>query len=202
MWRLIGKLPRKATVAISGGADSVAILHFLAKDGKRDIEAAMFDHGTGMQEKTASIVKELCDSLNVPLHIGVIEQEKPTRKSQEEFWRDARYEWLEKFDTVVTGHNLDDVMETYLMGCCHGVPKIIPYRRNNVVRPFMAVSHEEFVSYCEKNNLRYYDDPSNKDERFDRTKVRYGLKKEVENINQGFRSMMKRKVLSSYSSVG
>lgn len=198
MWRLLSKLPQECIVAVSGGADSIAVLHFLAKDNKRKIKAAMYDHNTGMHSQTLPIVKKLCDELNVELVQGFLIDEKPKQKSPEEFWRDKRYEWLESFDVpVITGHNLDDTIETYLWSCCNGNPRLIPATRNNIIRPFLAVSHQEMVEYCNKNNLKYFDDPANKNKKYARARVRYGLKQEAEKVNSGFRNMIKRMIIKN-----
>ncbi len=202
MWHLTTHIPDDCIVAISGGADSVAILHFISRSRKK-VSAAIFDHGTGLHSTTFPMVKELCDKLGIELFVGTISDIDHGKKSPEEHWRDERYKWLESFNKpIITGHNLDDNIETYLWSFANGNAKFIPNIRNDIVyRPFLAVSHQEMVDYCVKNNLQYHDDPSNKDEKYTRSKVRYGLKPEIEKINPGFRNMIKRKILSGKDNI-
>ena len=202
MWRLTTTIPNECVVAISGGADSVAILHFI-KRSHRKVSAAIFDHGTGLHDITYPIVKKMCDEMGVELFVGKISDTDNGKKSPEEHWRDERYRWLESLGKpVITGHNLDDNIETYLWSFANGNAKFIPSVRNQIVlRPFLAVSHEEMVEYCVKNNLQYHDDPSNKDFKYTRSKVRYGLKPEIEKINPGFRNMIKRKILNGENNI-
>ena len=69
MLKVLGKLPRDVTVAVSGGPDSMAILDFLSNN--HNVTAAYFDHGTSFGTKCKSFVKEFCESRDIDLVVGV-----------------------------------------------------------------------------------------------------------------------------------
>ena len=62
--------------------------------------------------------------------------------------------------------NLDDCLEWYLFTSLHGNGRLIPYRRGNVIRPFLTTPKSSFVRWCEKNSVEYLTDPGNYDEKF------------------------------------
>lgn len=197
MWRLTSKIPNKVAVAVSGGPDSMALLHFVSQSREREVFAATFDHNTGMACRSLPVIKELCKALDVTLLSGKIKNEKPKDQSPEEFWRNERYAWLDSLDMpVITGHNLDDVVETYLWSALNGTPKLIPVKRNNVIRPLLAVTKKEILEYCEKHSINYVIDPSNTDRNYTRAKVRNDLIPVALTINPGLFNMIKRKVLN------
>jgi tRNA(Ile)-lysidine synthase len=197
MFQLTTKLPEDCIVAVSGGADSMALLHFVTQNRKRKVGAAIFDHGTGFFEKSSPLVLDFCANKDIPVYIGRIGRDKLAEESWEEYWRNERYEFLRGFEKpVLVGHNLDDVVETYLWSALNGEPRLIPSENGQIRRPFLSVTHDELVQYCIRNNVNYIDDPSNKDFRYKRTQIRYGLKREALKVHEGFYSVIRRKVCS------
>ncbi len=196
MWRLTTKIPNELVVALSGGPDSMALLHFVSQSRKRKVTAAVFDHDTGMFEKAMPVIEELCKNLEVPIVTGKIQSEKPKGKSPEEHWRDERYAWLDSLDMpILTGHNLDDVVETYLWSALNGFAKLIPTTRNNVLRPLLAVTKMELLFYCDKHKIKFVEDPSNDDRKYTRSKVRNDLLPVALQVNPGLYNMIKRRLL-------
>ena len=130
MFRIIGKIPRRVTVACSGGIDSMAIVNFLL-EGKRKIDLAFFNHDTIYSRKAEEFLKRFAGSKELHLVVGRVKGSKG-KKSLEEFWRDERYNFLESLNSpyIITGHHLDDVVETWLFSSFHGNPKLIPLKRN------------------------------------------------------------------------
>lgn len=195
MIRLLFPLPKTVTVALSGGVDSVAVADFLSR--KHDIGCAFFHHGTENSDRAYEFVKKFCSERNLDLTVGYLNSEKPKKESTEEYWRNCRYKFLESLDSmVVTAHNLDDCVETYLYGSLHGQPKVIPLERKNVVRPFLTTSKSEFVSWCERKGISWCEDLSNQDTRYMRNYIRHKLMPHALTVNPGLHTLVKKIVES------
>lgn len=197
MWTLTSEIPHTVHVAVSGGADSMALLHFAAQDPRRSVTAAVYDHGTGAHAAAFPLVESLCDRLGVNVVTAQLAQERDRAQSREEHWRQQRYQWLATLGTVLTAHNLDDVVETWLWSACHGQCTLMPARRGPVLRPLLAVRHLQLVKYCEQHGIDYWEDPSNRDhEQFARPRVRYVLKSAAEYVHPGIYSTIRNKLLT------
>lgn len=182
-------LPPKVTIAFSGGVDSVAIFSYLKK--RNEVECAFFNHGTSECDNAEQFVIDFCQKNNTVLHLAKISNDRGS-KSLEEHWRDERYAFLSQFETVVTGHNLDDCVETYLWSMMHGTAKVIPLYRNNIVRPFLTTSKKSFVKYCILKNQEWYEDKSNQDQKHMRNFVRHTLLPNALHVNPGLHKVVKR----------
>jgi len=192
MIRLLNKLPRNLTVAFSGGVDSVAAVDFLSRN--HDVSCAFFHHGTDNSERALKFVEKFCAERDLPLYLGFIHRQKPDNKSMEEHWRDERYKFLRKFETVITAHHLNDCVETYIWSALHGDPKVIPYKRNNVLRPFLTTPKSELISWCERKGLSWCEDTSNDDDRYMRNYIRKHLVPHAYHVNPGIEKVIKRLV--------
>ena len=190
MIQLLHKLPRKLTIALSGGVDSVAIADFLSNN--HDIEAAFFHHGTDNSDNAYDFVWDFCNDRNIPFHIGYLETEKPKDHSWEEHWRNERYRFLEQFDYVVTGHHLNDCIETYIWSTMHGTPKVIPDTRKNVHRPFLLNTKQTFIDWCARKDLSWCDDYSNRDTEYMRNYIRHHVVKHAYHINPGIEKVVRK----------
>lgn len=199
MLRFLGKLPQnKIYVAYSGGVDSTAILTFLKNT--RNVTAAFFNHKTKNSVKALEHCKKFCNENNIPLVVGEIEKEKDPTLSWEEYWRIERYKFLHSLDgTVITGHNLDDVMETWIFSTIHGTPKLIPYRNKNVIRPFMITKKEDFKEWCIRKNFKWIEDESNKDTKYARNKIRHDIMPNILEINPGFYKVIYKKLINTFN---
>lgn len=145
MIKLVSKnLPKSMTIALSGGVDSVVAADFLSR--KYDISCAFFHHGTEFSSVEEAFVDEFCSSRGFKLTKAYIKKSLPLTGSKEQFWRDERYEFLDSLDgTVITGHHLDDSIETYIFSALRGSPSTIPYVRNNVLRPFLLTKKIRYL---------------------------------------------------------
>ena len=120
MIKLLGNVPRKIAIAVSGGPDSMAALDFLSK-GKREILALYFNHGTVHAKDAEHLVADYCSSRDIPYVVGNISRSKYKKESQEEYWRNERYRFFESLDgPVITAHHLDDVVEWWTFTSFHG----------------------------------------------------------------------------------
>ena len=186
-------LPKKITIALSGGVDSVAIVDFLSRN--HNVSCAFFHHGTENSERAFEFVTKFCSERNLPFFVGFINKERYKKESMEEYWRNQRYEFFDSLDaTIVTAHNLNDCVETYLYGSLHGQPKIIPSRRNNVLRPFLITPKTEFVTWCLKKDIEWCEDSSNKDIKYMRNYIRHELMPHALKVNPGLFTVVKKLV--------
>ena len=171
----------------------MAILDFLSNN--HDITAAYFDHGTPFGRVCKHFVKDYCKERNTPLVIGNICFDRPPQKSLEEHWRDERYKFFRTFDLpVITGHNLDDVIEWFLFSSIHGKGKIIPYRNQNVIRPFISTSKSSLEDWCERKDVPFLFDPGNADQRFMRSIIRNDILPNARLVNPGIEKTFRKLV--------
>jgi len=202
MLKLLFPLPKEIVVAFSGGVDSVAITDFLSQ--KHKVTCAFFHHGTENSERALEFVAKFCTERNLTLMIGLIKNQKPKELSTEEYWRNERYDFLDSFGDslgpVITGHHLDDCVETYLWSSLHGRPKVIPAKRNNVVRPFLTTHKSEFTNWCERKDINWCHDNSNDDTKYMRNYVRTHLMPHALHINPGLHTVVK-KIVESQQNV-
>ena len=197
MIHLQGKLPRKVYVACSGGIDSMAVVDFLNR--KHDVFVLYFNHGTDHGHKAMRFVEKYCKENDIPwlTNIPLNNREKTPKESQEEYWRDIRYDWLERCTErqVVTGHHLDDCVETWVMSSMHGTGKIIPHSRNNrIVRPFRLTRKRDLQLWASLNNVPHIEDDSNNNLCYTRNYVRHELMPRILKVNPGIHKVIAKKV--------
>lgn len=185
--KIITPLPNKITLACSGGIDSMFGLHFLRQSG-RNIQCIFFNHGT----RDSSLAEKFLIRNNVNPIVGRIKNVRPKSMSQEEFWRNERYSFFRQFENVITCHHLDDVVETWLMSSCFGMPKTIPYRNGNVIRPFLFVKRKEIIDYVNRHEIMFIDDRSNNDLKYSRNRIRHNVIPQLMNVNPGIHKNISR----------
>ena len=190
MIQLLHKLPRTLTVAFSGGVDSVAVLDFLSKN--HEVDAAFFHHSTDNSDNAFDFVWNFCRDRDITLTVGYIRNQKPKELSWEEHWRNERYAFLENFEYVVTGHHLNDCIETYIWSTMHGTPKVIPDTRKNVHRPFLLNPKQEFIDWCNRKELNWCQDYSNENTDYMRNYIRKHVVEHAYHINPGIEKVIKR----------
>jgi tRNA(Ile)-lysidine synthase len=198
MIQLLHKLPRTLTVAFSGGVDSVALLDFLSKN--HEVDAAFFHHGTDNSDNAFDFVWNFCRDRDITMTVGYIRNEKPKELSWEEHWRNERYAFLENFEYVVTGHHLNDCIETYIWGTMHGTPKVIPDTRKNVHRPFLLNPKQEFIDWCNRKELNWCQDYSNENTDYMRNYIRKYVVEHAYHINPGIEKVVKKLILNASES--
>jgi tRNA(Ile)-lysidine synthase len=199
MINVLGSIPKKVAVAVSGGADSMAALNFINQSG-RDIIALYFNHGTSFSDEAEKLVLDYCNENKIPLYMGAISRAKRRDESQEEYWRNERYSFFSCFldRKIITCHHLDDAVETWLFTSIHGNPNLIPYSRDNFIRPFLTTKKRDLVNWCVKKEVPYLEDPSNSDTSYMRNFIRHELMKNVLTVNPGIQKVIKKKVKLMY----
>ena len=181
-------------VALSGGKDSVCLLHLLLSYEKElniKVKAINVDHGIrGEESKQDSLfVKNLCQELGVPLQslsFDCIKYSKENGLTIEEGARKLRYEMFDeikqktKSNKIAVGHNLNDQAETILMRVMRGTGlqglRGIEYsRENGIIRPLLDIERSDIEKYCEVHNLNPRIDESNLQNIYTRNKIRLEL---------------------------
>lgn len=196
MLQILGKFPREPfAVACSGGVDSMVLVDFIRKFPKYQFKLLYFNHGTRHGQEAQEFLENFALKTGISLEIGKISQEMPEKGSPEEFWRNERYNFLEQFDLpIATAHNLNDCVETWLFSSIKGVPKIIPYRRNQIFRPFLMVSKTEILEWAKKWNVEYIQDDSNENTEYTRNLIRHEMMPSVLKVNPGIENMLRRMI--------
>ncbi len=180
----------KLLLAVSGGSDSIALFHLFNKIKKRlditELGIAHVNHGLrpAESELEETFVSQLAKQEGCRFHIKRLLGKKP-RDSGVELWaRDERYtffcELRKMFDYhfLATGHTADDQAETVLMhvsrGCgATGLSGIQPVRNDSVIRPLLNISKKELRNWLVHNGKAWKEDPSNRDLRYKRNKIRH-----------------------------
>jgi tRNA(Ile)-lysidine synthase len=185
--------PARLGIAVSGGGDSVALLHCLTDWGKASgvgLHTVTVDHGL-RQSAAEEIgqVKKLCDSLGISHDVLVWTGWRGDGNLQDAARR-ARYglmaQWADKkaICDIALGHTLDDQAETVLMRLARGsgVDGLSGMSASRVahgvswLRPLLAIRREDLRSYLRDNEIPWSEDPSNDDTRFARIRTRQALK--------------------------
>ena len=193
MIRLLMKVPRAVTLAVSGGVDSMALLDFIRRN--HEVTVAFFHHGTENSEKAHFFISSYCSLHEIPFEMGRLTKQCPKGVSPEEHWRNERYAFLDKFDIVATAHHLDDCVETWIWGSLHGTPQLIPSKRGNVIRPLLSTRKKDLCSWCFQQNVPWIEDASNTDTRFVRNFIRQEMMPNVLRVNPGIHTMIQKKIL-------
>lgn len=197
MLRLLGNIPHgEVSVALSGGVDSVVAAYFLSKT--RKVTCYHFNHQTPNAPKFQTFVQEFCAKHNLQLVLGTITEEKKAEQSWEEYWRIQRYAFLKtSASPVVTGHNLDDQVETWIWACAHGQPRLMPYARDNIIRPFLLCTKKELTDFAQRKELSWVEDPSNEDTSYMRNFIRHELTPKFKVVNPGIEKVLIKKMVSA-----
>lgn len=172
----------KVICAVSGGADSVALLfafYLLKEKLGISLEAAHFNHNLRGEEsnRDEAFVREFCDRYDIPLHVGS-GMVSPGKKGLEAAARDARYAFLRTLEgKIATAHTADDNAETILMHLVRGtglkgLGGIAP-KQGNLIRPMLEVTRNEVEDFLKEYYLPHVEDSSNHGDEFLRNRIRH-----------------------------
>lgn len=196
MFHVLGRFPSEFGVAVSGGIDSMVLLDYIRRFPKFRISLVHFDHGTEHGGVAKSFIEDIASDLKLPLHLGTLACDKPKGSSWEEHWRSERYRFIDSLGIpVATAHTLDDVVETWLFSAIHGTPKLIPFRRNQIFRPFLCVPKTHIQQWADRNAVAFVQDMSNLDTKYMRNLIRADLVPTALRVNPGIRTTIKKKLL-------
>lgn len=187
-------------VALSGGADSVTLLHylFICKDDMGiTVEAAHVNHMLRGQEadRDEMFCRSLCENMGIKLHVKKIDVRHIANEkglSEELCGRNIRYNFFNEIVNnsemkIATAHTLSDSIETMVFNLARGTGLKglcgIPPVRKNIIRPLINCFRCDIESYCKENNLDYVTDSTNLEDDYSRNFIRHNILPELKNIN-------------------
>ena len=170
------------TCAVSGGADSMALLwglYLLREKLDIDLRAAHFNHGLRGEEsdRDEAHVREFCHRFDIPLAVGA-GKVTAGEKGLEAAARDARYDFLDTLPgKLATAHTADDNAETVLMHLVRGtglkgLGGIAPVR-GRIIRPMLDVTRQQVLDFLEEYHVAYVSDSSNETDAYLRNRLRH-----------------------------
>ena len=194
-WRTARLLPETPVLlALSGGADSVALMHLLHGLSKRDgfpLKLAHLHHGIRGAEadRDQAFCRALAEKYGLELFCEQVDVPALAARSGhglEETARQVRYAWFadlmreQGIPLLVTAHHADDNLETLLFRLCRGsgtgglsgISPIRDFASGVLVRPLLQVTRSEILAYCEENQLEFVIDSTNSDTTYTRNRLR------------------------------
>ena len=190
-------LDDKILVALSGGADSVALLRLLLSLGYTCEAAHCNFHLRGAEsDRDEHFVRQLCLEHRVTLHTVHFNTEQEAKErhiSIEMAARELRYAWFEKTReacsaaVIAVAHHQDDSVETLLLNLIRGTGinglRGIRPRNGHIVRPLLCLDRKEIVGYLESIGQAYVTDSTNLQDEYTRNKIRLNLLPMMQEIN-------------------
>ena len=191
-------------LAVSGGIDSVVMAHLFKKAGYNcSIAHCNFQLRGTDSDLDEAFVRSLASTLEFPLFIKHFEVEAEMLKkgiSLQMAARDLRYAWFDKLlseqslDSVATAHNKNDAVETFFLNLSRGsgikgLTGISP-KRERIIRPLLFASRSQIESYQQKNGIKFREDASNLETKYQRNKIRHDVLPSMEQVHPGFMEMM------------
>ena len=185
--------PGTAVVAgLSGGADSVALLHWLCATQKAisiNLSAVHLNHMLrgGESDEDEAFCRALCQAMGIPLHVkrvDVAALARDTGVGVEEAGRRARYAFFEELadenTRIALAHTLSDRIETMLLNMKRGaalrglcsIPPVRSHGDAQIIRPLIECSRAQVEAYCAYHQLEYRTDRSNFDPKYRRNQIR------------------------------
>ena len=179
----------RVVCAVSGGADSVCLLHLLltwGRDRQITVTAAHFNHQLRGSEsdRDQAFVQDLCHQFGTECLLGsgdVRQRQRETGQSPEEAARALRYGFLRQAageeSLIATAHTADDNLETILINLVRGtsLPGLtgIPPKAGNLVRPLLSATREDVLDYLAEHGLPHVEDSSNQADDYLRNRLRH-----------------------------
>jgi len=171
-------------VAYSGGLDSTVLLHRLWQQNL-PIHAIHINHQLQSQANTwAKHCEQQCQQWNIPIIIKTVNAQKNNGESPEAAARSARYaafnEIIQENTLLCLAHHQDDQAETLLLQLLRGagvaglaaMPEQTPFGASYLLRPLLKMTRQELQQYATEHQLKWINDPSNEDDKFDRNYLR------------------------------
>lgn len=199
-WNLIPEGSR-VLCAVSGGADSMCLLHWLSRVQGIRLQAAHYNHHLrgAESDRDEQFVRDQCQAWGISLTCGggdVSARAAELGQGVEETAREMRYGFLQETarqidaDLIAVAHNADDNAETMLLHLIRGsgltgLTGMWP-RRDNIVRPLLTTTRAEIEEYCAEHSVPYVQDSTNADEAYSRNRVRHRIIPELAAMNPRF----------------
>ncbi|WP_215145766.1 tRNA lysidine(34) synthetase TilS [Exiguobacterium qingdaonense] len=186
---------KKVLVAVSGGVDSIVLLDRLVKEGW-DVAVAHVHHGLReASDEEYTFVASVAASYKVAFHGKRLHFQNGSQAR----YREARYQFFEDvmnehgYDTLVTAHHADDVLETVLIQLhrnvveVKGIPERRKFARGMLIRPLLQDTKTQLIEYARKNGLVWREDATNREVAYLRNQIRHEI---IPKLKQGWPSVV------------
>lgn len=179
----------RVVLGLSGGLDSVVLLHVFKKLASTlgvELSCLHVNHGISLNAQSwADFCTALCSKWGIPLTVERVDISDHADQGIEAAARIARYAAFEKQDAqwILLAQHQDDQAETLLLQLLRGagikglaaMGEVGHFHGKKKLRPLLSVARKELEAYAHENGLEWVDDESNLDQRYDRNYVRHGL---------------------------
>lgn len=207
---LLKKLPRAPQywVAFSGGVDSHVLLQLLAEARSQlpgPLAAVHVNHQIQQQSGDWEIhCRSVCEELRVPFHLLRVQGRARAGESPEAAARTARYralaDWLPTHALLITAQHQDDQAETLLLQLFRGagprglaaMPENTLLGRGRLLRPLLEIGRSDILEYAREHRLRWIEDPSNTDTRYERNLLRQRIMPDLQQHWPGLNKVLAR----------
>ena len=182
----------------------MAILDFL-KSSKRDIHVLHVNHKTSASDASEALVRKYCADNKLPVVVHQLQDLNLLKEkhgtSAEACWHEERNMLFQNADLpVVTGHNLNDACEWWLLSSFNGNSCLMPSINGNIMRPFLLTKKDVLQSWCDRKCVPYVTDPSNRSYKHSRNRVRHKILPQVLKIQPGFPKVIYKKLIARKNS--
>lgn len=191
---------KKLLLAVSGGLDSMVLLH-LFQELKFDIAIAHCNFQLrGVESfEDQKFIQDYADTNGVPIYVTQFDTEafaKDYKLSTQVAARALRYNWFyelleeENFDYILTAHHADDNLETFLINFTRGTGLEgltgIPVENDKIIRPLLFLTRNEIDEYAKEFEIQWREDSSNASDKYVRNKIRHHLVPILKELNPNF----------------
>lgn len=191
---------KKLFLAVSGGLDSMVLLHLLQQ---LEYEIAVLHCNFQLRGLESfgdeDFIRNYCEEKNISIFTTQFDTEafaKDYKLSTQIAARELRYSWFyellgnHKFDYILTAHHADDNLETFIINLSRGTGLDgligIPEQNDKIIRPLLPFSREEILKYAKYNTIEWREDSSNASNKYLRNKIRHDLVPVLKEINPNF----------------
>ena len=191
---------KKLIIAVSGGLDSMVLLH-LFHNIKQQIAIAHCNFQLrGLESfEDQNFVKNYASANDIPIFVTQFDTQnfaKDYKLSTQVAARNLRYDWFyelletENFDYILTAHHLDDNLETFIINLSRGTGLDglvgIPAINDKIVRTLLVFSRQEIENYATQNNIIWREDSSNASDKYLRNRIRHDIIPKLKDLNPNF----------------
>lgn len=197
---------QRILLAVSGGVDSMVMLHLFHQAGYQvGVAHCNFQLRGAASDEDERLVKQKCEQWKIPFHSTPFETNNYAAVnglSTQMAARELRYAWFRElmqehtYDLLATAHHLNDNLETTLLNFVRGTGisgiKGIPPKTDNIIRPLLAFTKKELVDYANDNKLTWREDASNATDDYDRNLLRHQVIPHLQQLNPALEETFQR----------
>lgn len=188
----------KYLLGVSGGADSMVLLHLFRKSGLYfEVAHVNYQLRGESSEKDQQLVKNTCEKSKIPFHLySITDEDNRPKNSIQEWARDLRYNFFEKIKNeqqlavIVTAHHLNDQLETFIINLskASGINGLcgIPANDHYIYRPLLQFSKTEIYQFAREYQIEFREDLSNQKSDYLRNKIRNEISPRLLEVNEHF----------------